>query len=228
MLQFLLYGSTEAYGRSDAILDARTRTIDALLQLCRNLVNNYTPGVFPKRLCQGYEPVHLESQSRGLVKSSAFGSVSRNHSLFGTPPTVTLGTTPTHGFRFGTPTVTQNTTPTERFSLGVPLYAQQCDALVLGSVITGLSGAGLWPLPKDASEVCVSVFSLGQKLLNMYCHEKMDEGAHTSSHEKCIFTTTFRANVQRVLDHMDSGVLESHSLHLGEQYKKLHSYSPRI
>ena len=50
-----------------------------------------------------------------------------------------------------------------------PAYAQECDALVLGSLIKGLGGIGLWPIPGSMN---ISVRALGQQLKDMTCHLK--------------------------------------------------------
>ena len=189
--------------------------------------------------------------------------------------------------------------------------AKQCDSMVLGSLIRGLSRIGFWPIP-GADEVTMSVSALSGKQLGMACCKPQFTTSNTaftasstsswtpsftpgtspwgqppgpggngatsgsifgsprpvqassnspgqsastlggdrslgfgqpsrqetvsakpkvidtnSAHENCGFTTSFRADVQYILDNMQSGVLDEHREHLAEQEKKRSTVVPR-
>lgn len=108
-----------------------------------------------------------------------------------------------------------------------PEYARECDALVLGSLIQGLHSVRLWPVPLDPSCIERELARLGEDLLALPCHQKLDRGKPSSSHAKCLFTLSFRDHVQGILNRTESGVLESHHEHLAEQRRKLHTGSTR-
>lgn len=99
-------------------------------------------------------------------------------------------------------------------------YLPACDAIVLGSLIKGLSNAGLWPIP-EAPIVTMSVTALGAKLMKLTCHLKPVKGGdEDSAHESCLFTTAFRKNVQCILVKMENGVSASDLEHMKAQAEK--------
>lgn len=106
------------------------------------------------------------------------------------------------------------------------LQSKQRDALVLESLVGGLSGVGLWPVPLVSSDVRVDLRTLSLKLRDLICYQSPQQN-YGRSHEDCTFTKTFRIEFAKVMDKIESGVLQSHLLHLEEQYKKRNSYSPR-
>ena len=97
-------------------------------------------------------------------------------------------------------------------------YRPACDAIVLGSLIKGLSNAGLWPIP-EAPVVTMSVTALGAKLMKLTCHLKPVKGGD-SAHESCLFTTPFRKDLQRILAKMENGVSASDLEHMKAQAEK--------
>lgn len=49
--------------------------------------------------------------------------------------------------------------------------------MVLGSLIKGLTGIGLWPVPTSSDDVKISVSALGEMLRGMTCHRKTVSGS---------------------------------------------------
>lgn len=98
--------------------------------------------------------------------------------------------------------------------------SQECDALVLGSLIKELCRSKLWPIP-EATDVDMSASILGATLLDMDCYHKGVNGSRDSpAHEKCVFTTVSRKDVRSILDTMPSGVTATDRQHMHVQAEK--------
>jgi hypothetical protein len=103
----------------------------------------------------------------------------------------------------------------------------ECDTLVLGSLIKGLKGLGLWPVPATPDEVNTSVMAVLDGLLSLHCFALADKSGSESSHEGCKFTTSLNASIQIIKEGVIAwGVDESHRKHMRAQGKKLASAGP--
>lgn len=99
-------------------------------------------------------------------------------------------------------------------------YREQCDTSMFGTLIKGLMGIGLFPLPANTSNIFMSVSSMVYKLSTIDCPALADRENAPSSHEKCKFGRTLCLNVDRLLELMPSAVCTSHRKHIEEQSKK--------
>lgn len=101
------------------------------------------------------------------------------------------------------------------------LECEECDTMVLGSLIRGLSSLALLPGPIEAPSMThYSVAHFTERLLALEC-AVYPSSRRYEDHEDCKFTRNLQAKVEnRNATTKPSGMLESHRKHIEEQAKK--------
>ncbi len=89
-------------------------------------------------------------------------------------------------------------------------HFQANEQLALGSLVQWHNTAGLRPIPGDAPRVHVLLLSPKGQSLYIVSHQKFEVGSAVFLHGKCGSATTFRVDVEGVMDGVQSGVVESH------------------
>ena len=98
---------------------------------------------------------------------------------------------------------------------------RECDTLVLGSLVKGLKGLGIWPTILPSGEYLGSVQGLIQNLRSLHCFALGEKDDSDTPHKGCKFTQRLDSNIKWIENSvMPSGVHDSHREHMEQQAQK--------
>ena len=98
---------------------------------------------------------------------------------------------------------------------------RECDTLVLGSLVRGLKGLGIWPTILPSGEYLGSVRGLIKGLRSLHCFALGEKSSKSKIHKDCKFTQNLDSEIKRIEESvMLSGVHNSHREHMKQQAQK--------
>ena len=98
---------------------------------------------------------------------------------------------------------------------------RECDTLVLGSLVRGLKGLGIWPTILPSGEYLGSVDGLIKNLRSLHCFALGEKSSSDTAHKGCKFTQKLDSEIKPFEQYiMISGVHDSHREHMEQQAQK--------
>lgn len=98
---------------------------------------------------------------------------------------------------------------------------KECDTLVFGSLVRGLTGLGIWPTIHTSENYHGSVSELIKGLYSLHCFVLDERIKGYTPHTGCKFTRRLELEIERIkLDVIPSGVHDSHREHMKQQALK--------
>ena len=98
---------------------------------------------------------------------------------------------------------------------------KECDTLVLGSLVKGFKGLGIWPTILPSGEYLGSIQELMKDLRSLHCFALGEKSSSDTPHKGCKFTQKIDYQIKRIEEYiMISGVHASHREHIEQQAQK--------